>query len=101
MCRCDLTAKIDSNTITGSGPVNFIAQNGIQLSNGAAGSVRYNTISNLSYTPSTAISCGVLLYQSSGPDTTSNNTLTACQMGIYYFDVGGVIREEIQSPQQQ
>jgi hypothetical protein len=89
----DLTAKIDSNTITGSGPVNFIAQNGIQVSSGAAGSVRYNTISNLSYTPSSAVSCGVLLYQSSGPDTTSNNTLTACQMGIYYLDIGGVIRE--------
>jgi len=89
----DLSAKIDSNTITGAGAVNFIAQNGIQLGFGAAGSVRYNTISNLSYTPSTAVSCGVLLYQSSGPDTTANNILTACQMGIYYIDVGGVIRE--------
>jgi hypothetical protein len=89
----DLTAKIDSNTITGAGAINFTAQNGIQLSTGAAGSIRYNTISNLSYTPSTFVASGILLYQSSGPDTTSNNVLTACQMGIYYFDVGGVIRE--------
>jgi hypothetical protein len=89
----DLSVRADSNTITGSGPVNFIAQNGIQLGFGATGSIRNNTISNLSYTPSTAVSSGILLYQSSGPDTTSYNTLSACQMGIYYIDVGGVISE--------
>ncbi len=31
----DLSARVDSNTITGAGPVSFIAQNGIQLSTGA------------------------------------------------------------------
>jgi len=89
----DLRIKADSNTVTGSGPVNFIAQNGFQLSTGASGSIRGNTISNLSYTPSTAVSTGILLYQSAGPDTTSGNLLTACQMGIYYIDVGGLISE--------
>ncbi len=89
----DLTINADSNTVTGAGPVSFIAQNGIQLGFGAAGSVTNNTISNISYIPSTVVSCGVLLYQPAGPVTTSNNSLTACQMSIYYIDVGGDIRE--------
>jgi hypothetical protein len=89
----DLSVRADSNTITGAGPVSFIAQNGIQLGFGATGSIRYNNISGLSYIPSTAVSCGVLLYQPTGPDTTSHNILTGCQMGIYYIDVGGVISE--------
>ncbi|MBL8007390.1 MAG: right-handed parallel beta-helix repeat-containing protein, partial [Ignavibacteria bacterium] len=89
----DLIARIDSNTITGAGPVSFIAQNGIQLSTGASGSIRYNTISSISYIPSTVVSCGILLYQPVGPDTTSNNSLTGCQMGIYYIDADGLISE--------
>ena len=91
----DLSVRVDSNTITGAGPVAFIAQNGVQISSGANGSVRDNIISGLSYTPGTAVSCGVLLFQPSGIDTTSRNTLTGCQVGIYYIDVGGLISENI------
>ncbi|HMQ70244.1 MAG TPA: hypothetical protein PKC58_14790, partial [Ignavibacteria bacterium] len=89
----DLSVRVDSNTITGAGPVSYIAQNGVQISYGAAGSVRYNTISGISYVPSTYVSTGILLYQPTGPDTTSHNVLTGCQMGIYYLDAGGVISE--------
>ncbi|HMR39553.1 MAG TPA: hypothetical protein PKA90_03905, partial [Ignavibacteria bacterium] len=89
----DLIANVDSNSVTGAGPVSFIAQNGIQIGFGAGGSVTNNTISNISYVPSTVVSCGVLLYQPSGTVTTSKNTLTACQMSIYYIDVGGDISE--------
>jgi len=91
----DLYVKFDSNTVTGSGPVNFIAQNGVQLSDGAAGIITHNSISGLSYTPSTYVSCGVLLYQPSGPDTTSMNTFTGCQVGVYYIDIGGLISENV------
>jgi hypothetical protein len=89
----DLSARIDSNTITGAGAVDLIAQNGIQLSDDASGSIRFNTISSLSFTHVTYVSSGILLFQSSGQDTTSNNILTDCQMGICYIDAGGVIRE--------
>ncbi|MBV6477796.1 MAG: hypothetical protein HGGPFJEG_00540 [Ignavibacteria bacterium] len=93
----DLYAKVDSNTITGAGPVNFIAQNGIQLSSGAGGIITHNNISNISYTPSTWVSCGILLYQPEDQDTTAYNTLTACQVGIYYYEAGGKIFENTNS----
>jgi hypothetical protein len=38
------------NTVTGLGPVNFIAQNGIQYSRGANGTIRQNTVSGNYYT---------------------------------------------------
>ncbi len=44
------TATITNNTVTGLGPVGFIAGNGIQVSRGAVAEVRGNTISNNFYT---------------------------------------------------
>ncbi len=41
---------VTGNTVTGLGPVDFIAQNGVQLGWGAVGSVTSNTISGNSYT---------------------------------------------------
>lgn len=44
------TADVAFNTVKGAGPTNVIAQNGIQVSAGAGGSVRYNTVFNHKYT---------------------------------------------------
>lgn len=43
------SATITGNTITGRGPTNVIAQNGIQISRGAAGSLSNNTVTNHFY----------------------------------------------------
>ncbi len=44
---------ISGNTVTGLGPVDFIAQNGIQVSYGTSATVKGNTISGHDYTPRT------------------------------------------------
>jgi hypothetical protein len=65
------TGTISNNTVTGLGPTTVIAQNGIQVSYGASGTVKGNTVSNLIYSP-TPESSGILLY-----DTWSGNYLAA------------------------
>lgn len=83
----DLAATITNNTITGAGAVNFIAQNGIQVSFGATGEVNNNTVSGHSYTPATYVSAGMLLYFSNA--NTDDNDLLENQAGIYHINGSG------------
>jgi hypothetical protein len=88
----NLTVSVSGNSVTGAGAINFNAQNGIQVSYGATGSINGNTITGFSYTiPTVATSCGVLVYQASGIVITSNNIVHEAQVGIYYGDGGGSI----------
>lgn len=64
----DVAADVWANTITGLGPVNYIAQNGIQLGWGAMGSVYDNIISGNEYTGSGWTSAGILLFDVNAPD---------------------------------
>lgn len=45
------TATVTGSTVTGDGPVNYIAQNGVQFSRGAAGSLTNNVITGNDFTP--------------------------------------------------
>ncbi len=54
---------VHNNTVNGLGPVDFIAQNGIQISRGANGSVHNNTVTGNAYTgTNNASSGGILVY---------------------------------------
>lgn len=80
----NLTVDVSDNTVTGSGAVSFIAQNGIQVSGGASGTVGpNNAISNLSYTPSSVIAAGVLVL--TGNVNILHNTVTDVQAAIYLY----------------
>jgi hypothetical protein len=68
------SVSVLNNTVIGNGHINYIAQNGIQISYGATASVRGDTVSANWYTPSGVTACGVLLFQASGV-TTKMNTL--------------------------
>jgi hypothetical protein len=88
------TATITNNTVTGLGPVGFIAGNGIQVSRGAVAEVRGNTISNNFYTGEVGVgpnpgdrnpegweyfSTGLLLFEA-GPGTkTADNQFSGNQ----------------------
>ncbi|GAC1393618.1 MAG: hypothetical protein NVSMB38_22470 [Ktedonobacteraceae bacterium] len=57
------SATIANNTVTGLGPVNFIAQNGIEVGAGAKGTITKNTVTGNSYTgPNFASSGGILVF---------------------------------------
>lgn len=67
---------ISKNTVTGIGPTDVIAQNGIQLGYGASGSISGNNVSNLVYSPATVGASGILLY-----DIPLAGALVASQVG--------------------
>jgi hypothetical protein len=87
---------VTDNTVTGLGPVNFIAQNGIQFGFGASGLARGNTISDNFYTGTAGVgpnpggqtppgweyvSAGLLLYQP-GDVKRSNNKYSGNQHNV-------------------
>ncbi|MDE1925467.1 MAG: choice-of-anchor C family protein [Patescibacteria group bacterium] len=91
---------ISGNTVTGQGPVSYIAQNGIQIGFGGTGAITGNTVTNnyctdadsgdnctadpTSNNPASDSSAGILLYSpGSASITISNNTLTGNQFSIW------------------
>jgi hypothetical protein len=68
-----VAAIITGNTITGDGPIGYIAQNGIQVGFGATATVKNNSSTANWYSPSTDIACGFLIYQADGVNASSNN----------------------------
>ncbi|PTL84938.1 right-handed parallel beta-helix repeat-containing protein [Vitiosangium sp. GDMCC 1.1324] len=85
---------IDSNTVEGGGPVNHIARNGIQVSDGATGSVTRNTVSGNAYVKADAVGAGVLVTGGTGKPLVTGlsiegNTLTDNDVGIYLFQDTG------------
>jgi len=89
------SARINDNSVLGLGPVNFIAQNGIQIGFGASGSIRGNTVSGNSYSGSNfAISTGILVVGGAcfgGPITVKirvhGNTVVGSDGGIDFSNL--------------
>jgi hypothetical protein len=88
------TATITNNTVTGLGPVVYIAGNGIQVSRGAVAEVRGNTISNNFYTGEVGVgpnpgdrnpegweyfSTGLLLFEAGAGTKTADNQFSGNQ----------------------
>lgn len=79
------SADILNNEVRGLGPVNFIAQNGIQVSFGGSAVVRENVVSENDYTPEGTTSCGILLFEAAGAKVQQNtyrdNETNMCNFG--------------------
>jgi hypothetical protein len=86
------TADIDHVVVTGAGATPSIAQNGIQISNGATGSVTKSTVTGNNYTGTgNASSTGILVFGGCGAPlsrrvTISANSLSQNDVGIYLGD---------------
>lgn len=83
-----VNVTISDNTVTGLGPVAFIAQNGIQVGYGASAIVDDNRVSANQYTPQTWASAGILLYQPGAVDV-NDNRVTTSDVGIYAIGTDG------------
>jgi hypothetical protein len=86
------TADIDHVVVTGAGATPSIAQNGIQISNGATGSVTRSTVTGNNYTgPANASSTGILVFGGCGSPLVdrvklAENSLSQNDIGIYLGD---------------
>jgi hypothetical protein len=86
-----LTVDVDGNTVVGGGlqPLGSPAQNGIQVSNGATGTVDHNTVSDIGYGPDSWSATGILVYGSDNV-VVSHNTVSMLDYsqdaGIAFID---------------
>ena len=61
-----VAANITGNTVTGDGPISYIAQNGIQVAFGGTAVVKNNAVTGNWYSPTDTEACGILAYESDG-----------------------------------
>lgn len=85
----DVQVTIEENTVVGLGPINFIAQNGIQLGFGALGEVEDNEISDNIYTPQTFASGGILIFAAGDGPEIKDNKVDANDVGIWLISTDG------------
>ncbi len=83
-----LSADVSNNAIEGAGFTELIAQNGVQIGQGAGGSVTGNEIGEIGYSPNSWCAAGILLLEAA-PVTVSGNALDHIQCGIYGQESGG------------
>jgi parallel beta-helix repeat protein len=107
----DESCTLSSNTVTGIGDNDLIAQNAIQIGFGALGTITSNHVSesgaydgaggcsgsaqgvNLNCTSDEG--SGILLYDAATGSTVTSNTVSLCQYGIYVGDSGTETPETI------
>ena len=89
------SSNIQQNTVIGLGPVDFIAQNGIQAGFGSNTQIQQNTVSGNSYTGANFASSGGVLVVGGdcygGPATTNtrvqNNTGLGNDVGVWFSNL--------------
>jgi hypothetical protein len=79
------SVTLQNNTVTGQGPIPYIAQNGIEIASSASALVKGNTVSGNWYTGPTYTACGLLFYQAGGVKQQANslfaNQTNLCNAG--------------------
>jgi Periplasmic copper-binding protein (NosD) len=78
----DVEADVAANRVIGQGPIDFIAQNGIQIGYGAFGQVRLNRVEQNLFSPGTFGSSGILLLFAGAPVEVTANVVDDCDLGI-------------------
>jgi hypothetical protein len=75
------SATVQKNVVTGEGHIDYIAQNGIVIRNGASAIVKDNIVSHIWYTPDGTEATGLLNYQDAEV-TVSGNTFVHTEVRI-------------------
>ena len=92
------TGTITGNTVTGAGPIDLLAQNGIQVT-GASATVRGNTVSGNECNVPSPTGCGadpltqtqsagIAFFPAASGSSMTGNTVTGNDVGLYNFALG-------------
>jgi hypothetical protein len=88
-----VSANITGNSVTGLGPIAYIAQNGIQVGFGGTAVAKNNVVTGNNYTPTDTEACGILLYEADGvkldTDKVLNKLVTANEVQVCDAGRGG------------
>jgi len=89
------SADVGLNQVTGGGPVDYIAQNGIQVGRGATGHVAGNTVSGHTYSlaPSSS-STGLLIFEAGSNLVVNNNNVHDNDDNIDLFTTTGAVVQQ-------
>ncbi len=83
-----LTVNVHGTTVTGAGYTSVTAQNGIQVSFGAGGSISNSTITDIGYTPATFVASGILTDAGTSV-AASSIEITNVQAPVTWYDTDG------------
>ena len=100
------SVQVNGNTVVGQGPVDWIAQNGIQIGYGASAKVMRNDVSGNSYTGASTVSGGIIVVGGACygpyPYTTGvqivGNTVTNNDVGIWLTNIAADCVSAADSP---
>ncbi len=81
-------ATLKKVTVKGAGPTSVIAQNGIEIGEGAEATVSKSSSSDLIYSPQTVVATGMLVFGSSVGPKVTNSTFESDDIGLYYAESG-------------
>lgn len=87
----DATATVSGNTIVGAGPTDLIAQNGVQVSDGADGYVFENFISGNEYTGPEDVSAAGIYADTADTVVVAGNKVFENQTGLLLVNLGSVL----------
>lgn len=87
------TGKITNSTTTGAGKTTVIAQNGVEVVNGAAATVTTNIIRDDYYTPKGTTACGILVISAGGFQQSQNTFQGDEQNKCVVSGTGGTFKE--------
>lgn len=83
----NLTLNVDGNTVEGAGTIAQLAQNGMQVSLNAKGSIKNNNVSKIAYKGTGNVTASGILLQDAGSGiTVANNAFTNCQLSVYLIN---------------
>ena len=83
--RTGSNAIIKNTTVTGMGPTALIAQNGIQIGDGATATISDSHVNNNNYTPNTWAATGIVPVEA-GAVSISNSTFSGNSFAVYEYN---------------